>query len=169
MIRSAALILLVAGCHTDINGVDGDDLAQAVADMSETADLSHDGTQEGKDMSQADMTEGPDLLPAPPFFFNPDIQKDIDAIGCISSSCHQTKNPILVAHATQLGDLHNNYLALAQSARAGEQSLVLMKTLANSGVQHADNGPAAKPFATKSDPTYQRWLTWIQAGTLEQP
>lgn len=145
---STASIDLQSG-QVDAGGED-----QARADMSETA--------------AADMTTVPDLLPQQPYYFDPIIQKDLDALGCASGSCHGTKAPVLISHPITIVDVDANYNALAIDTHSGPTSLILTKTLATSGIQHADNSSPAKPFASTGDPVYQRWLLWINAGAMKR-
>jgi hypothetical protein len=114
----------------------------------------------------ADLAGGSDdgAMAAMPKFF-PDIQGDLERLGCTAAACHggsQVPNEIPMP-VTQ-ADKDNNYNGFKMRAMMGEMSLVLQKNLAGSGVVHT-GGTA---FAAKTDPTYQKWMTWINAGNPEQ-
>jgi hypothetical protein len=113
------------------------------------------------DLAGAVDDSGPPLMPK----FFPDIQGDIERLGCTAAACHggsQVPNEISMP-LTQT-DKDNNYNGFKMRAMMGEMSLVLQKNLAGSGVVHT-GGTA---FASKADPTYQKWLAWINAGNPEQ-
>jgi hypothetical protein len=95
--------------------------------------------------------------------FNPTINNDIQ--GCTAGACHGgTQIPILKT-GTDAATITANYTSFkAEAAKgAGENSPVLLKNLAGSGVTHG----GGSPFGSKTDATYVRWLAWINAGTPE--
>jgi thioredoxin reductase/NAD-dependent dihydropyrimidine dehydrogenase PreA subunit len=91
--------------------------------------------------------------------FQPDIMADLTRLGC--PSCHNGGPPMkLIPAPASATDWMANYAAVEARAMNAAQSLLLTKTLAGSGVTHA----GGSPFASTSDPTYARWLAWIDAG-----
>jgi hypothetical protein len=120
-------------------------LACALAASGCLADLvplyGHDGGGGG----QEDLA-GLDLV-VPPQHYTPDIMNDMTALGC--GACHNGSIPMQVTYAD-----------VSARAMSGEMSLILVKNLATSGVAHG----GGHPFKTTSDPTYVRWLAWINAG-----
>ncbi len=99
-------------------------------------------------------------------FFNPEIQQDLDKLGCTSSSCHGGGvSPVLHASPTSAADWQANYTnvkidcSTLDCLAGGASSPLLQKALVG-GAMHA----GSKPFASTSDATYQRWLAWIEAG-----
>jgi hypothetical protein len=111
------------------------------------------------DLGPAPDGDGTDGMPAPRF--DPDLQNDINRLGCGSSSCHGGSTaPILKANPVSAADKTANYDNFKARAMAGEISLVLTKNLEASGVSHA----GGKSFPSTSDATYRRWLAWINAG-----
>jgi hypothetical protein len=127
--------------------------------------------------ARADMTQGslPDLtspqpdagggdLAQPVAHFNPTLQADVDTLGCSAASCHGgTQVPVLRRMPITQADIDANYNAFKAEAQAGEQSKILTKNLAGSGVTHT----GGSSFASTSDPIYQRWLAWINGGMPE--
>lgn len=97
--------------------------------------------------------------------FIPDIQADIDAKSCSAAACHGSSNPpTLKAMPTQQADIDTNYIGFTANCDTGapDQSNVLKTMLPGGG--HA----GGQEFASTSDPVYQRWLRWIQAGEPKQ-
>lgn len=96
--------------------------------------------------------------------FSPDIQSDLDAKGCTASACHGTMGDgsvmFVKAMATAQADIDTNYtnVTAETNATAADQSKLLKMPLPNSG--HA----GGSQFTGTSDPTYVKWLGWIQAG-----
>ena len=103
-----------------------------------------------------------DLGPSPPVKFAPTIQRDLDALGCsAASACHGGAAPMhVVAGATLPTDLAANYAEVLARAMNGASSSLLKKPLLGSGTSHA----GTQPFVSTSDPTWQRWLHWVEAG-----
>jgi hypothetical protein len=100
-----------------------------------------------------------------------DSEADLEkpAFGCTNnaSGCHGGTMPTgimqLVPNASQdMVALMNNYMQIQARVSVGtpDQSKLLQKTLQTSMTSHG----GIKPFATAQDPTYQRWLLWIQLG-----
>lgn len=88
--------------------------------------------------------------------FSPDIETDIENLGCTASVCHGgSQIPVLKNGAAMM-----NYTNFKADAMTGENSPVLTKNLQGSGVTH---GGGSK-FQSTSDPVYVRWLAWINAG-----
>lgn len=96
-----------------------------------------------------------------PIVFQPDIMADATRLGC--PACHNgTTAPMKLIPAPQSGtDWGANYGEFSMRAMSGASSLVLTKNLAGSGVSHGGGAP----FTSTSDPTYVRWLGWIDAGS----
>jgi hypothetical protein len=98
--------------------------------------------------------------------FDPDIQHDLDSLGCTTSACHggATSPVILPMPATSAAwlsnydDIHKDCTTL-DCLGGGANSLLLTKPLQGSVVHGG-----IKPFSSTSDPIYQRWLAWIAAG-----
>lgn len=171
--RWLVLVLAVSGCHNGpqpcSGACGGGDMAQAPADLLEALDVAAVPPGDmAEQQGQVDMVVLADMTLVPPYFFDPTIQNDINALGCTTSSCHATASRILVPNPKTPADVDNNYQALLGDSLSGAASLVLTKNLANSGVTHAANVAGAKPFQSTSDPTYQRWLVWINAGAVER-
>jgi hypothetical protein len=116
-------------------------------------------------MATADLTTGaPGASGAA--LFNPDIQHDLDTLGCTASACHGANaSPLLTAGPLSPVDWMSNYNNIHADCTSldclagGASSLLLQKPLVG-GATHA----GSKPFASAADPTYQRWLKWIEAG-----
>jgi hypothetical protein len=84
------------------------------------------------------------------------IEADIEAKSCTIAACHGgTQTPVL-----KNGDVTNNYTNFKMFATTGDQSLVLTKNLAGSGVSHG----GGSAFPSNTDAIYVRWLAWINAG-----
>jgi hypothetical protein len=112
------------------------------------------------DGSGGDLGVRADLAPPPPVRFAPTIQGDLDALGCTAGgACHAGSAPMsLIPNAAARDALLANYAEVRPRAMAGAMSPLLVKPQAGSG--HL----GATPFASTADPTYQRWLGWVQAG-----
>lgn len=99
-------------------------------------------------------------------YFDPDIQHDLDSLGCTTSACHGgASSPVILpmpatsaAWLSNYDDIHKDCTTL-DCLGGGASSLLLTKPLQGS-VTHG----GIKPFASTSDPTYRRWLAWIAAG-----
>jgi hypothetical protein len=134
----SAIVVFAAACTGDIEDL-GPDLGSGGPDMA---------------MSSGDMamTTGQSFLPQ--------IEADIEMLGCTATACHgTTTTPVL-----KTGDNDNNYTNFTAEAMMGEMSNVLQKNLATSQLSHS-----IKPFQTTNDPIYQRWLAWIMAGNPKGP
>ncbi len=99
-------------------------------------------------------------------YFNPDIQQDLDKLGCTAGPCHGSNaSPLLVAAPASPADWMSNYgdihidCTTLDCLGGGASALLLQKPLVG-GAAHA----GTKPFASTADPIYQRWLAWITAG-----
>jgi len=99
-------------------------------------------------------------------YFKPDIQADLDALGCTASGCHGANtSPLITAIPSSAAEWMSNYTNIHSDCTTldclggGASSLLLTKPLAGS-VSHG----GTKPFASTADPTYQRWLAWVAAG-----
>lgn len=130
------------------------------------------------DAGAPDMTALPDLAPPPPdlapppdmtpdVHFKPDIQRDLDFLGCSAAGCHAVSSglyaPLLQASPGSVAEMQN-YTNFMADAVNGTLSLFLTKPLTGSGVTHAGGAPGSKPFASTADPTYQRWVLWLNEG-----
>ena len=147
------VIALMAGCTGDLV-----ELNASKQDMSVGAAV---------DMAQGTTGE---MGPTSAAKFSPDIQADLDAKGCTITACHGAQgtgaNLYVKPMATAQADIDMNYMnVMADINTTGpDQSPLLTKPLTGSGVTHS----GTKPFASTSDPTYQKWLAWIQAGAPKQ-
>jgi hypothetical protein len=97
--------------------------------------------------------------------FFPDIQMDLDkpANNCTNAACHGgTQVPVMKPNVTAQADIDANYMQVKSELNltAPEQSPFLLNPLVGSGSGHA----GTTPFASTSDPTYQKWLAWVTAG-----
>ena len=104
--------------------------------------------------------------PAATPYFNPDIQHDLDTMGCTLGACHGANaSPAIVAMPATVAAWMSNYddihidCSTLDCLSGGAASLLLTKPL-----QGCPAHTGTKPFATTSDPTYQRWLAWLNAG-----
>jgi len=150
MLRWASLFVL-SGCVGDLVEL----TPGARTDMAQQQQVDVDLATGGG--GNADMA-----APAP--HFNPTIQADIDTLGCSAASCHGgTQVPLLKRLPVAQADIDSNYAAFKAEAMNGEQSNILVKNLAGSGVTHT----GGSSFANKQDAVYQRWLAWINGGTPE--
>jgi hypothetical protein len=99
--------------------------------------------------------------------FSPNIQTDIDTLGC--PGCHSVGagNLTLKANASSANDIDANYSAFKNfcNTSAPAQSTILQANLSNSGITPPH---PATPFASNTDPVYQRWLNWIMSGEVKQ-
>lgn len=142
-----------------------------------TGDLVEIGVGAKQDMSvgaAADMSQGTGGEMGPTTAkFSPDIQSDLDAKGCTITACHGTSGNGSVMYvkgmATAQADIDANYMTVTTLAGvinsgAPDQSLLVTKPLGSSAVTHA----GGKQFPTATDPTYVKWLAWIQAGAPKQ-
>lgn len=135
-----------------------------------TGDLVEIGAAAKQDMSfsQVDMAQGGggEMGPSTARFF-PDIQADIDSIGCSATGCHGgTQIPVVKMGATggtAQGDTNYTNFMNDVNLTAPDQSLVLTKNLPG-----ASHGGGSKFAGGTNDPTYKKWLGWIQAGALKQ-
>jgi hypothetical protein len=96
--------------------------------------------------------------------FNPDIQRDIDSLGCSSGGCHGAGvKPALTmgASGAALDTNYTNFIGDCTTANPAG-SPVLAKNLP--GASHVGGAK----FSGTSDPIYTRWLAWIQAGEPKQ-
>ena len=147
------VIALMAGCTGDLV-----ELNASKQDMSVGAAV---------DMAQGTTGE---MGPMSGAKFSPDIQADLDAKGCTITACHGADGNGSVmyvkAMATAQADIDANYMhVMAEiNTTAPDQSQLLRNPLAGSGSGHA----GTTPFANTQDPTYQKWLGWIQAGAPKQ-
>lgn len=135
-----------------------------------TGDLVEIGVGAKQDMSvgaAADMSQGPggEMGPSTAKFF-PNIQADLDSLGCSATGCHGTPStqiPVMKMGAMAGTDhtYYTNFMNDVNTA-APSQSPVLTKNLPG-----ASHGGGAK-FTGTSDPIYVKWLNWISAGAPEQ-
>lgn len=150
-----ALAFVSGGClpaaNQSVAAVGSSDMAVAAGNQAPAVDLAVAG-----DATASAATP----------YFNPDIQHDLDTLGCTTSACHgATTSPIIAPMPTLVADWLSNYDDIHKDCTTldclagGADSLLLTKPLQGS-VSHG----GIKPFASTSDPTYQRWLAWIDAG-----
>jgi hypothetical protein len=130
------------------------------------ADMSHplDMTAPRDLTPPIDLTPPPDLMPEVPHY-RPDIQKDIESLGCATAACHQSYGPLIMTGPSTDAQWMQNFTNFTMNPLDATYSisLVLSKNLAGNGVPHAGSNNV-KPFATTSDPTYKKWAYWIQYG-----
>lgn len=102
------------------------------------------------------------------------IQAQFDNLGCTTSACHGgTQQPVLLPKPMTEAVAKSNYFDLIDGCATGTPdpancldthkaagSLLLAKTCATSGTDHA----GGKPFADDTDPTYKLWEGWIAAN-----
>jgi hypothetical protein len=145
-------IAIMAGCTGDLV-----ELTAGSPDMSAGA---------AADMAQAGGGElGPSSVK-----FSPDIQMDLDAKGCTSVACHGTSGNNSVMYikpmATAQADIDMNYMDVMNEINTtspAQSPLLIQPGTAGSG--HV--GGMVLTMGT-SDPTYIKWLAWIQAGAPKQ-
>ncbi|MDB4969336.1 MAG: hypothetical protein JWN44_5025 [Myxococcales bacterium] len=122
----------------------------------------------GPDMAAAssDLASDPATGGKAPAYFAPDIQHDLDTLGCTASACHGgSASPLITAMPAAAADWMSNYTNIRVDCTTldclsgGAASLLLTKPLQGS-VSHG----GTKPFASPADPTYQRWQAWLDAG-----
>lgn len=116
-------------------------------------------------MMNGDMAGGGQDLAMHQVVFAPDIQADMDRLTCTNSICHgscvMTTPMCLVAMASKPADEMANYTQVMPRASGGMNALILQKNLAtNSALTHT----GGKPFTNNMDPTFVKWLGWINAG-----
>jgi hypothetical protein len=97
--------------------------------------------------------------------FVPDVQTDMDRLTCTTSICHgscvMTTPMCLVAMASKPADQMANYAQVMPRTSGGMNALILQKNLAtNAALTHT----GGKPFPNAMDPTFVKWLAWINAG-----
>jgi hypothetical protein len=94
--------------------------------------------------------------------YKPDIQQDLDALGCSKNECHGAGSaPMKVTPmAAAMAELMANYNEVKQRAMMGEMSPLLRKNLAGSPLVHV----GGTVFPSNDHPVYKRWLEWINAG-----
>jgi hypothetical protein len=130
-----------------------------------TGDLVDIGAGAKQDMAFSDVdmaqSQGGEMGPSTAKFY-PDIQADLESLGCTNVACHGgTQVPVVKMGATAAND-QGNYMNFMNDVNLGapEQSLALTKPLTGSGVTHS----GTKPFTSTTDPNYVKWLNWIKAG-----
>jgi hypothetical protein len=138
-----------------------------------TGDLVELGAGNRQDLSfgDVDMAQagGGEMGPNNAKFF-PDIQMDLDAKGCTITACHGAAGTgsviVIKANVTVQADIDANYAQVMTDVNttAPAQSPFLTKPLTGSGVTHS----GTKPLTSTSDPTYVKWLGWIQAQAPKQ-
>jgi hypothetical protein len=156
---------------------DGGDAGDVAPDLAEVQDLSleldatvvPDQAQLPDLEPPADLAPYLDLAPPVPVFDPavttgaPAVQSDIDRMGCATATCHQAYAPLLFPPSTS-ALLHQNYMNFLAETMGGAQSKLLTRLLITDPTTHS----GGKPFISVADPTYQRWLRWIQYGTPER-
>ena len=140
------------GEQPDFSFLTAPDLAQAV-DFSPAPDLAP-----ANDLATPpDLTPPADLEPPSPLFI-PDVQADLDRLGCAAAACHAVYSPLLYVSPSSEPQRMQNY---ANFKAAGQ--LVLLKNLVGDGTAHAGSADI-KPFLSEMDATYVRWKRWIDEG-----
>jgi hypothetical protein len=103
-----------------------------------------------------------------PYYFKPDIQNDIDKLGCASlSACHSpqsVQSMQMVDTPTNDNDEMANWMAFKMECDMADPPSSL--TIVNpSGDPTVTAHPGGVLFSTTSD-YYKRWIAWITAGEL---
>jgi hypothetical protein len=93
-------------------------------------------------------------------YFDPDIQRSMDLLGCTAGSCHgDPGNPMHVVPLMLGGSTQDNFRAVRPRTANGSQSLLLTKPVYGVEVDHTGG-----KLLQVHDATYDRWLSWINAG-----
>jgi hypothetical protein len=129
------------------------------------------GAKQDLSFGDVDMAQGGggEMGPSNVKFF-PDITMDMDAKGCTAVACHGTAGDGSVMTVkmgtTAQADIDAGYASVMNeiNTTSAMQSPFLLNPLVGSGSGHA----GTTPFASTSDPTYVKWLAWIQAGAPKQ-
>lgn len=153
-ILTGLALILISGCTGDLVEIG----------PAAKADLAGSGGGPPPDMSQG-QGPGGEMGPNAAKFF-PDIQADVDRLGCTAGGCHGgTQIPVMKMGAVAgSGDANYTNIMNDINTTAPAQSPILTKNLMGSGQTH---GGGTK-FSSTSDPTYQKWLGWIAAGAPKQ-
>lgn len=155
-IFTTVAFLLFSGCTGDLVEI-GANAAKRDLSGSLMPDLAQHG--------------GGEMGPSAKFF--PDIQMDLDsktAPACSAGACHGTNGNGSVMYvkpqATAQADIDANYMRVMNEVNTTSpaQSPLLTNPVAGSMVMHT----GGKLFPSTSDPTYVKWLAWIQAGAPKQ-
>jgi hypothetical protein len=109
----------------------------------------------------ATLSSPPDM--SGPVRYFPDIQADVERLGCTGSSCHGgTQTPVLLPMPSTQAQRDANYMDFTADCNATDppNSLIIQKALGN--LNHGGGAPLSM-----SDPAYARWIAWIAAGMVE--
>lgn len=117
-----------------------------------------------------DMAQGTGGEMGPSAKFIPDIQMDLDAKGCTNPSCHGgSQTPVMKPNATG-AQLDTNYSNIFNNTCVQGKCIDLVNPAASlmltKNVPPGHSGGAQ--LNNTQDPTYQKWLAWIQAGAPKQ-
>lgn len=149
-IVTTALVLFACSCTGDL------------VDIGPGARPDLSGNLGSRDMAQGG---GGEMGPTAKFF--PDIQMDVDRLGCTIAACHGgTQIPVMKMNAVA-GTGDANYASVVPgevNTTTPSMSPFLTKPTNGSGVLHS----GTKPIGGTTDPTYIKWLNWIQAGAPKQ-
>lgn len=163
------MLLAAAGCEFAVTGCESVDNFDMFRFPGADMGVSHDMDPAQLDLRVVDLTPPPDLLPPPDLtppipHYREDIQNDIVKLGCATAACHSFYAPLIMPTPSSDAQWQQNYTNIKGDAINGEMSLILTKNLAGNNVAHA-GASNVKPFATTNDPTYKKWLYWIQNGS----
>jgi len=91
--------------------------------------------------------------------FIPDIQNDLNAIGCAVHGCHATFAPVFIANPTTLQQEMSNYAVFTSECTASDPA-------ASPIIQNAlgMDAHAGGTLISVGDPVYNRWVAWIGDG-----
>jgi hypothetical protein len=149
----AFALALLAGCTGDLV-----ELTPGSPDMSvgAVADLAQAG--------------GGEMGPSVGAKFSPDIQADLDAKGCTSVACHGTSGNNSVMYvkpmATAQADIDTNYMNVMNEVN--KTSPAQSPLLVQPGTTGSGHVGGIVFTMGANDPTYMKWLAWIQAGAPKQ-
>jgi hypothetical protein len=124
-----------------------------------------------QDMSFAgvDMAQGNNGEMGPNAKFFPDIQMDLDTKGCTIATCHGgTQTPVVKANATgaQIDTNYNDFLNTCVQGKCVDTTNPAASLVLTKNITPGHSGGAQ--LSNTSDPTYMKWLAWIQAGAPKQ-
>ncbi len=141
-----AVTWVLVGCLGDLESIQptsGADLAAGGGDMARAGEMGGGGA----------------------VHFAPDIQKDIDKLGCSLAGCHggPGQMPSLRPSATSQADIDNNYMSFMTRINQNDaaNSIIIQNAL---GMLSHGGGAVMK----STDPEYTRWVNWIAAGAPKQ-
>jgi hypothetical protein len=156
-VRASALaFIFVAGCTGDITDLK---MMSGGGDMTMNATDDMGGTDDMDNMSGGDMSMMQQAAK-----FTPDIENDLNTLGC--PGCHMPgSGRILLVTGTTVD---TDYTSFTAQANTGANSPVLTKNLAVAA-GGSDAAHPVHPFTDTTNATYVKWLAWINAGNVKGP